>query len=98
MLAAKIRGKLHDFGYRNDPITCCVSTTAANELVGPYQDRMPALLAPGDSAKWFGHDAELAEAQALLKPRPAELMTVSEANVLANGPRNEGPQLLEPAA
>jgi hypothetical protein len=27
-----------------------------------------------------------------------ELMTVSEANVLANSPRNEGRQLLEPAA
>jgi putative SOS response-associated peptidase YedK len=78
--------------------TCCVITTAANDLVGPYHDRMPAALAAEEYALWFDHDAELVEVQALLKPLPAELMTVSEANVLANSPRNEGPQLLEPAA
>jgi putative SOS response-associated peptidase YedK len=72
-------------------------TTSPNEVVKPFHDRMPAILAPEDYAKWFDHPAELAEVQALLKPLPAELMTVSEANVLANSPRNEGPQLLEPA-
>jgi putative SOS response-associated peptidase YedK len=59
---------------------------------------MPAILAPEDYTMWFDHGAELAEVRALLKPLPAELMTVSEANVLANSPHNEGPQLLEPAA
>ena len=34
-------------------ITCCVITTAANELVKPFHDRMPAILAPDDYETWF---------------------------------------------
>lgn len=79
-------------------ITCCVLTTAANELVRPFHDRMPAILAPGDYAKWFDADTPLADLHALLKPYPAELMAVSEANPLVNSPKNEGPELLTPAA
>lgn len=79
-------------------ITCCVITTAANELVRPFHDRMPAILAPDDYAKWFDADTELKELHALLKPYPAELMQVSEASPLVNSPKNEGPQLLDPAA
>ena len=40
----------------------------------------------------------LKEAHALLKPYPADRMAVSEANPLVNSPKNEGPQLLDPAA
>jgi hypothetical protein len=78
--------------------TCCLITTSPNEVVKAFHDRMPAILTPEDYAKWFDHDAELVEVQGPLKPLAAELMVVSEANVLANSPRNEGPQLLEPAA
>jgi putative SOS response-associated peptidase YedK len=31
--------------------TCCIITTAANDLVQPYHDRMPAILRPEDDAK-----------------------------------------------
>lgn len=79
-------------------ITCCVITTAANELVRPFHDRMPAILAPGDYAKWFDADTSLAHLHALLNPYPAALMAASEANPLVNSPKNEGPQLLETAA
>jgi putative SOS response-associated peptidase YedK len=78
--------------------SCCIITTAANELVRPFHDRMPAVLAPADYETWFDHDAPLSKVHALLKPFPAGLMAVSEANVLVNSPRNEGPQLLVPAA
>jgi putative SOS response-associated peptidase YedK len=59
---------------------------------------MPAILAPDDYAKWFDAKTDLRELHALLKPYPAELMAVSEANVLVNSPKNEGAQLLDPAA
>jgi putative SOS response-associated peptidase YedK len=72
--------------------------TAANELVAPFHDRMPAILSPDDYAKWFDHEAPLKELHALLKPYPAELMVESTANVLVNSAKNEGPELLEPAA
>ena len=78
--------------------TCCVITTAANDVVKPFHDRMPAMLAPSDYATWFDHETPLADLHALLKPYPAELMDVSAASALVNSPKNEGPQLLEPAA
>jgi putative SOS response-associated peptidase YedK len=59
---------------------------------------MPAILAPDDYARWFDHGLPLKEAHTLLKPHPADRMAVSEANALANSPKNEGPQLLDPAA
>jgi putative SOS response-associated peptidase YedK len=58
---------------------------------------MPAILAPGDYQKWFSADAPLTNVYALLKPFPAELMVVSPVSTLVNNPKNEGPQLLDPA-
>lgn len=78
--------------------TCCVITAAANELVRPFHDRMPAILAPEDYAMWFDAETPLKEAHALLKSYPAELMVESAASTLVNSPKNEGPHLLEPAA
>lgn len=63
-----------------------------------HHDRMPATLSPDDYAKWFDAETELTNLHALLKPYPAELMAVSEASPLVNSPKNEGPQLLDPAA
>jgi putative SOS response-associated peptidase YedK len=59
---------------------------------------MPAILAPGDYAKWFDAETSLADLHALLKPYPADLMAASEAHPLVNSPKNEGPELLETAA
>jgi putative SOS response-associated peptidase YedK len=78
--------------------TCCVITTPANAVVAPFHDRTPAILSPDDYATWFDTDAPLNEVQTLLKPYPAELMAVNEANPLVNSPKNEGPRLLDPAA
>jgi putative SOS response-associated peptidase YedK len=78
--------------------TCCVITTAANELVKPFHDRMPAILAPDEYETWFDNDTPLKELHALLKPYPEELMEVSAASPLVNNPKNEGPRLLDPGA
>jgi putative SOS response-associated peptidase YedK len=78
--------------------TCCVITTAANELVNPYHDRMPAIRAPSDYATWLDHDRPLREIHALLGPYPAELMAESAASTRVNSAKNEGAQLLDPAA
>jgi putative SOS response-associated peptidase YedK len=51
---------------------------------------MPAILAPANYATWFDHGVPLKDAHALLRPYPAELMTVSEANAAVNSPKNEG--------
>jgi putative SOS response-associated peptidase YedK len=78
--------------------TCCIITTTANPLVAPIHERMPAILAPDEYAKWFDHDTPLKDVHALLRPFPAELMTVSEANARVNSAKNEGAELLIPAA
>jgi putative SOS response-associated peptidase YedK len=78
--------------------TCCVITTAANELVKPFHDRMPAILSPEDYAARLDADTPLKQAHAMLKPHPAALMEVGEASTLVNSPKNEGPRLLGPAA
>jgi putative SOS response-associated peptidase YedK len=87
-----------DRAGREGAVHCCIITTAASALVASLHDRMPAILTPDDYAKWFDHDVPLKEAHALLKPYPAELMAVSEANARVNSPKNEGPELLDPAA
>ena len=67
--------------------TCCVITTNANELVRPFHDRMPAILAPSDYSAWFDADTPLADLRALLKPYPAELMDVSAASAAGEQPQ-----------
>jgi putative SOS response-associated peptidase YedK len=88
-------------GLRESPkplVTCCVVTVEPNELVGPYHDRMPVILSPHDYDRWLDNDTPPNDLKSLLKPYPAELMAVAEANRLVNSWKNEGPQLLDPAA
>jgi putative SOS response-associated peptidase YedK len=59
---------------------------------------LSAILAPADCSTWLDYGLPLKEVPALLKPYPAELMAVSEANARVNSPNNEGPRLLHPAA
>ena len=70
----------------------------ANDVVRPYHDRMPAILAPDDYAAWLDADTDLKAAHKLLRPYPADLMEAVEASSLVNSPKYEGAQLLDPAA
>jgi putative SOS response-associated peptidase YedK len=78
--------------------TCAVITTATNDEVRPFHDRMPAVLRPEEYEAWLDSETPLKEAHALLKAYPAELMEVSAASALVHSPENEGPRLLDPAA
>jgi putative SOS response-associated peptidase YedK len=49
---------------------------------------MPAILAPDESVKWLDVNTPRKEAHALLKPYPAELLAVSEANARVNSPKD----------
>ncbi|QJX00284.1 hypothetical protein FTUN_7909 [Frigoriglobus tundricola] len=80
------------------PFTCCLITTTANDVVRPFHDRTPAILAPDDYAAWLEAGTKPKAAHALLQPHPSELMEEAEANPLVNSPKNEGPHLLDPAA
>ena len=55
--------------------TFTIITVAPNELCAPLHDRMPAILAPEDWAKWLGEEAQTPdEPRELLKPFPSERM------------------------
>ena len=56
------------------------------------------ILSPEDYARWEDTETPPADVQAMLKPYPAELMEMREANPLVNSWKNEGPKLLDPAA
>jgi putative SOS response-associated peptidase YedK len=51
--------------------TACVLTVAANVALAPFGERMPALIARADFARWLDHETtSLAAAAALLAPAP----------------------------
>jgi putative SOS response-associated peptidase YedK len=75
--------------------SCSVVTTAANELIAPVHDRMPALLSgPASWEAWLDPELDGRAVAPLLEPLPADLMTVAPANPLLNSPDNEGPDCL----
>ncbi len=70
--------------------TFTIVTTEANELVGTLHDRMPVVVAPEDRERWLkGPDP-----QDLLKPYPAEAMTMWPVSPKLNPPKNDSPDLL----
>jgi putative SOS response-associated peptidase YedK len=78
--------------------SCSIITVAANELVQPVHDRMPAILPPHMEALWLDTSrfdaAELCEA---LAPYPAEEMEMYAVSDLVNSVKNNSPLCVEPA-
>ena len=79
-------------------ISCAILTVAANDTVRPLHNRMPAILPPDCYNDWLNPDTDPADLHRMMTPFPPELMEVSESDTLVNSPRNEGPELLNPAA
>jgi putative SOS response-associated peptidase YedK len=78
--------------------TYTIITTDPNELMEPFHDRMPAILAPGDYARWLGTGSgdELRLPVDLLRPFPAEEMKVWMVGKEVGNARNNSPALLQP--
>lgn len=87
--------------WRKDEETlesCTIITTAANEFMRPLHHRMPAILPPGLCGPWLdtagvntGQAAEL-----LHSPEDGQLQAWPVGKAV-NNPRNQGPELIEPA-
>jgi putative SOS response-associated peptidase YedK len=84
-------------GEKQKLVTCCMITTAANELVRPVHDRMPVIVPPENYAEWLDPETPEARLLSLLKPYPADAMRVSEASAAVNSPKNDGPECLDAA-
>lgn len=79
--------------------TCTIITGRPNDLVGQIHDRMAVILRPEDYRKWLDPgERPTEELAALLQPYPAELMEAYAVSRAVNSPRNDGPDLIAPAA
>lgn len=73
-----------------------IITTGPNSLTEMIHDRMPVILRSEDEKKWLGNETE-ETLMDLLRPYPADLMTAYPVSKLVNSPRNDIPELLQPA-
>lgn len=75
-----------------DVRTFAVITCKANEMVAEIHDRMPVIIAKEDYEEWLSSETNPGE---LLRPYPAELMTMWPVSTRVNSPRNEDSSLIE---
>lgn len=77
--------------------TCSIITIAANTAMAAVHHRMPVILEPGDLSIWLaGSDGQ--QQQALLQPCADDRLESYPVSRQVNSPRNDGPELIEPAA
>lgn len=79
-------------------LTCCLITTHANDLVRPVHDRMPVIMPRESYGEWLDPGTSEGRLLSLLKPYPADEMTVAEVGPAVNSPKNDGPECIAPAA
>jgi putative SOS response-associated peptidase YedK len=73
--------------------TFCVVTCEPNELMATIHDRMPVILAPEDYARWLGPEPDPRD---LMRPFPAERMTMWKIGRNVGNVRNDTPDLIDP--
>jgi putative SOS response-associated peptidase YedK len=78
--------------------TFAIITTEANDLVAQVHNRMPVILHARDEADWLHPQLALEDAQALLVPFPADLLTLAEVSPKVNSPANNTPDLFQPVS
>jgi putative SOS response-associated peptidase YedK len=74
--------------------TCTILTTTPNAVMADIHDRMPVILPPEACSVWLGTGIGMEELMRLLKPFPADRMSVRPVSTLVNSVKNEGPELL----
>ena len=79
--------------------SCTVITTEANDLLRPIHHRMPVILPREMEEFWLDRDVQdVAVLENALTAYPSELMQTYQVSTLVNSARNNGPQVVEPAA
>ena len=76
-----------------------ILVTAANALLAPIHDRMPAILDPADEARWLDpRVTDPAVLRPLLVPCPPERLRIWPVGTAVNAARHDGPELMAPVA
>ena len=76
--------------------TTCIITTAANELMLPIHDRMPAIISPKHWQDWLSAPTD--DIKPLVAPYPTEQMQAWPVNRRVSRSSEEGKELIEAAA
>jgi len=77
--------------------TCTIMTTAANELIQPLHNRMPAILATEHYASWLDPNYYQPQVlQAMLYPYDASAMKSYPVSTLVNNPQTDSPECIAP--
>jgi putative SOS response-associated peptidase YedK len=76
--------------------TFAIITTTPNDLMAEIHDRMPVILPAEAEQDWLNEQLALEEAQALLAPYPAALMTAYEVSSKVNSPAYNTPDAVQP--
>ena len=81
-----------------ETFTYTIITTTPNAVMASIHNRMPVILRAADEEAWLNPDeTEPTQLLPLLKPYAAEEMEAYSVSRMVNSPRNDGPQLREPA-
>ncbi len=75
--------------------TATIVTTDANAPLAAIHERMPVVIAPKDFEKWLSLDTQPAEAAALLKPAPDDLLSLTPVSTRVNSADNDDAALLK---
>jgi putative SOS response-associated peptidase YedK len=79
--------------------TVAIVTCAANAILAPIHDRMPALIAPADFAVWLEADeTQFETALALLRPAADELLEAHEVSPRVNKVANDDAENIAPVS
>ncbi|MBI1334033.1 MAG: SOS response-associated peptidase family protein [Armatimonadetes bacterium] len=73
-----IAGLYEEPNRHRTTISHCLVTTTPNELIEPYNDRMPVLLSGPGQDKWLDPKTSVFDALELLRPCPAEWLAIEE--------------------
>lgn len=71
-----------------------IITTAANALMRPIHDRMPAILPPDLFSVWLDSEIDPKVAHSFLQPYPGEDLQADTVSDIVNNARNEVPECI----
>lgn len=86
---------LFEPGDGDSPASCCILTTAANEVMAPVHDRMPVLLELKDVQAWLDPTTSRERLLPLLAPAPSDEMFAHPVSARVNAARNDDSSLIE---
>ena len=85
-------------GDAGEVLSFTVITGKPNELVRPYHDRMPVVIAPDQYAAWLEPEIDAAAAHALLGVPPVGDWIAEPVSTLVNSAMRDEPACIEPLA